>query len=286
MKVTLMLSAITILAPLAFGHSIYMPTFQQPHMAAPHQQGVKHQHGQVDCDEDHPAPSPPAHGLKHSMHIPPYQHPHSEVHPRPQIPSHPELPPPHHGTKPGHLPSANISIVEPSNDTITVPIEVYIPPLPTDNSSDHTISKRHVGSMDLRMNSTDKQEPCNNDTVLFITERLRRTSGDDPKAKFSKVIGLVDIFKLQDCVARVICDLNCNPDAYGDDGKKVLNMALQLQTGGAVSESDVRAYVNAGLSGRKFRQAATCEMCRSTFSNCSANTPDLIDVFSLIKLDV
>jgi len=284
-----MLSAIAILAPLAFGHSIFMPTYQQPNMAAPHQQemkhqqGIKHQHGQVDCDEDHPAPPPPGHGLKPSMHIPPYQH------------AHPKFPPPHHGNKPGQHPSTTKSpIVEPSNETSTEPIEVYIPPLPSDhssdnssdNSSDHSISKRHIGSMDLRMNSTDKQEPCNNDTVLLINERLQRSSGDDPRAKFSKVIGLVDIFKLQDCVARVICDLNCNPDAYGEDGKKVLNMALQLQTGGAVSESDVRAYVNAGLTGRKYRQASTCPMCLNTFANCSASTPDLIDVFSLIKLDV
>jgi len=289
-----MISAIAVLAPLPLGHSIYVPTFLQPNMPAPHQQemkpnmapphhqGMKHQHGGVDCDEDHPAPPP--YGLKHSMHIPPYQHPHSQVPSHPGIPSHPQLPP-HEGTKPGNLPSLNITIVEPSNDTSTEPIEVYIPPLPTDNSSDHSISKRSIGSMDLRMNSTDKQEPCN-DTVFIINERFRRTSGDDPKAKFSKVIGLVDIFKLQDCVARVICDLNCNPDGFGDDGKKVLNMALQLQTGGAVSESDVRAYVNAGLTGRKFRQAATCPMCLSTFANCSAPTPDLIDVFSLIKLDV
>jgi len=305
MKVILMFSAIAVLAPLPLGHSIYVPTFLQPNMPAPHQQemkpnmapphhqGMKHQHGGVDCDEDHPAPPPP-YGLKHSMHIPPYQHPHSEVHSHPGIPSHPELPP-HKGNKPGHLPSTNSSIVEHSNDTSTEPIEVYIPPLSTDNlpngnssdnSSDHSISKRHVGSIYFRMYSADHREPCNNDTVFFITERFQRSSGDDPKAKFSKVIGLVDIFKLQDCVARVICDLNCNPDAYGDDGKKVLNMALQLQTGGAVSESDVRAYVNAGLTGRKFRQAATCEMCLPTFSNCSATTPDLIDVFSLIKLDV
>jgi len=279
-----MLSAVAILAPLAYGHSIYIPTFQQPNMAPPHQQGMKHQHGGVDCDEDHPAPPPP-HGLKHSMHTPPYQRPHSEVHSHSQLPPHIELPPPHHGM-PGHHPSTNTSIVEPSNETSTEPIEVYIPPLPTDNSSDHSISKRHIGSMDLRMNSTDHQQPCDNDTVFIINERFQRSSGGDPKAKFSKVIGLVDIFKLQDCVARVICDLNCNPDAYGDDGKKVLNMALQLQTGGAVSESDVRAYVNAGLTGRKFRQANTCEMCLPTFSNCSASTPDLIDVFSLIKLDV
>jgi len=293
MKVLLMFSAIAILAPLAFGHSIFMPTYQQSNMA-PHQQGMKHQHGQADCDEDHPAPPPP-YGLKNSMHIPPYQHPsHHEVPSHPELPPH-ELPPPHGGNKPGHHPPANSSTVEPSNGTSTEPIEVYIPPLPTDNSSDnssdHSISKRHVlgssmGSMDLRKNSTDNQEPCNNDTVIFITERIRRTSGDDPKSKFSKVIGLVDIFKLQDCVSRVICDLNCNPDGYGDDGKKVLNMALQLQTGGAVSESDVRAYVNAGLTGRKFRQAGTCDMCASTFANCSAPTPDLIDVFSLIKLDV
>lgn len=300
MKAILMLSAIAILATLPFGHSIYVPGFMQPNMPAPHQQamkpnmaaphhqGMKHQHGGVDCDEDHPAHPHPPHGLKQSMHIPPYQFPHSQVH------SHPELPPPHTTKKPGQLPSINITIVEPSNDTSTEPIEVYIPPLPTDstvdNSSDHSITKRHIGgnigSMDLRMNSTDKQEPCKNDTVLMINERFQRSSGADPKAKFSKVIGLVEIFKLQDCVARVICDLNCNPDAYGDDGKKVLNMALQLQTGGAVSETDVRAYVNAGLTGRKFRQAATCEMCLPTFSNCSASTPDLIDVFSLIKLDV
>jgi hypothetical protein len=135
------------------------------------------------------------------------------------------------------------------------------------------------------LNLTSSSEPCHNETTTPAAIRVRRSSGDTQQAKFSKVMKLVDTFKLQDCVARVICDLNCQPDGFGDDGKKVLNLALTLQSSGSLNESEVRTYINAGLTGRKYRQANTCALCTVTFTNCQANTTDLIDVISLIKLD-
>ncbi|KAI1289260.1 hypothetical protein HDE_08158 [Halotydeus destructor] len=129
------------------------------------------------------------------------------------------------------------------------------------------------------LNSTD---PMVNMTSPLI--RMTRQVASDQKAKMAKVMKLVEDFKLKDCVARVICALNCNPDGYGKDGKKVFNTMLSLQTSGSVSEVDSKYYVKAGMQGRTYRQDKACVKCDSEYP-CSATSGDLIDVSSLIRMD-
>jgi len=112
-----------------------------------------------------------------------------------------------------------------------------------------------------------------------------RRADDTMKSKMAKVVKLVDMAKLQDCVGRVICDLNCNPDAFGKDGRKVFNLLLAIQTSGALQEAEMRFYLNAGMEGRKFKQANTCDQCSITYANCLASSADLVDISSLINLD-
>lgn len=112
-----------------------------------------------------------------------------------------------------------------------------------------------------------------------------RREADNKKAKFGKVMNLVKELNLTDCVARVVCDLNCAPDGFGADGKKALDAMLSLQTSGSIGESDMRFYLEAGLNGRKYRQTKVCETCIATYPNCKAASAEIISVVSLIKLD-
>jgi len=113
--------------------------------------------------------------------------------------------------------------------------------------------------------------------------RVRRAT-DSERHKMSKVMKIVEVAKLQDCIARVICALNCDADGYGPDGKVVFQMMLAIQTSGAINETETRYYLNAGMTGRRFRQNATCTSCVSTYSDCQICTQDLVDIASLVKL--
>lgn len=124
-------------------------------------------------------------------------------------------------------------------------------------------------------------------TVLLaatVDGRAKRATTEE-KAKMSKVMKLVEIAKLQDCVGRVICALNCDPDGFGQDGKRVFQMMLAIQTSGSLNETETRYYLNAGMNGRRLRQDNTCGECDNMFANCQATTQDLVDVTSLVQLN-
>jgi len=107
---------------------------------------------------------------------------------------------------------------------------------------------------------------------------------DSDHGKMTKVMKMVELAHLQDCIARVICALNCNPDGYGSDGKKVFHMMLAIQTSGAINETETRYYLNAGMNGRKLRQNATCDNCNQVYADCQVEIEDLVDVASLVDL--
>lgn len=146
----------------------------------------------------------------------------------------------------------------------------------------------HVHNETLGNCSLDGHDHLNvtSNLIDIGNNRTRRdATADDQKAKFAKVMTLVQELNLTDCVARVICDLNCNPEGFGADGKKALETMLSLQTSGSIGEGDMRFYLESGLTGRKYRQAKTCELCITAYPNCKASSADLISVVSLIKLD-
>lgn len=158
-----------------------------------------------------------------------------------------------------------------SSVSASVIIPIFASPLLTVSSPNETTSVNSTGS-------------AFNVTSEAPLTRVRRAD-DDTKAKMTKVMHLVEVAKIQDCVGRVICALNCNPDGYGKDGKKVFSMMLAIQTSGAVQETEMRFYLNAGMTGRKFKQTNVCDECNTTYANCIASSADLIDVVSLINID-
>ena len=109
---------------------------------------------------------------------------------------------------------------------------------------------------------------------------------EDFGSKSSKVTALVKQLKLEDCAARVVCDLSCRPDFYGGDGKRVLRTLVRIQTSGGIQRDELRFYLNAGMTGRRARVSKNCHKCDAAFEKCPATAADLIDVFSLIRVDV
>lgn len=117
------------------------------------------------------------------------------------------------------------------------------------------------------------------------TSRVKRrvTSMSD---KFKKLTHLVRISKLEDCAGRTVCELNCNADAFGSDGKRVLHTMNKLQQSGYVAREDMEFYIKAAVVGRKgMGKKNEChKLCQTAYPVCPAETKDLVAVASLIKL--
>ena len=93
--------------------------------------------------------------------------------------------------------------------------------------------------------------------------------------------------KLEDCAGRVVCDLSCQPDFFGAEGKRVLKTLVSIQTSGKMDKEEMRFYLNAGVAGRKAKAAGKgCQVCQQEYPACAAPSNDLVDVVSLIRIDI
>jgi len=116
-------------------------------------------------------------------------------------------------------------------------------------------------------------------------ERIKRSRSVTTPEKFAKLIHLVKASNLEDCAGRTVCELNCHPETFGSDGKRVLATLAKLQSSGFIQQSDMEFYVKAGVTGKKAQKSKTCKTaCSKTYPACPAEVKDLVAVASLIRL--
>ena len=96
-------------------------------------------------------------------------------------------------------------------------------------------------------------------------------------------MNLVKEAKLEDCVARAICDLNCDSQGFGQDGRTVFMNMVRLQGSKILDESDSKFYQNAAAKGRGL--TGDCKQCSSIYSKCTSKSSDLIKMASHIRMD-
>lgn len=149
-------------------------------------------------------------------------------------------------------------------------------------------SSRRSTSESVTSSPTDSPSPSTDDP-LDGSESEKRHSQQyktlTNSEKLAKVTELVKVFKLQDCAGRVLCDLNCQPVAFGSDGKRVLKMLVNVQTSGEMPKSEMHFYLNAAMTGRKAKFAGDCSQCMTTFPACFSSSTDLIDLASLLRIN-
>ena len=143
-------------------------------------------------------------------------------------------------------------------------------------------------SEELVGDATTTEAPCPLVSHLFglpksVRVKRKVTSMSE---KFKKLTHLVRISKLEDCAGRTVCELNCNADAFGSDGKRVLHTMNKLQQSGYVAREDMEFYIKAAVVGRKgMGMKNEChKLCQTAYPVCPAETKDLVSVASLIKL--
>lgn len=112
--------------------------------------------------------------------------------------------------------------------------------------------------------------------------RTKRAAKVDPEV-LKSALSLVEEAKMKDCVARAICDLNCNPQGFGQDGKQVFMNMVRLQGSNVVEQSELKYFQEAAQKGRN--NSGKCEQCSLIYKNCSAKSTDLIKMASHLRMD-
>ena len=112
--------------------------------------------------------------------------------------------------------------------------------------------------------------------------RSKRATKIDPDV-LKAALNLVKEAKMEDCVARAICDLNCNPQGFGQDGKQVFMNMVKLQGTNIIDKSETKPFLDAANKGRQ--NSGKCDQCSVQFSDCKSKSTDLIKMASHIRMD-
>lgn len=113
----------------------------------------------------------------------------------------------------------------------------------------------------------------------LITKRAAKIDVDVVKS----ALHLVKDAKLEDCVARAICDLNCDPQGFGQDGKQVFMNMVRLQGANVLDQEESKYFHDAAAKGRTF--SGKCSKCTETYKECNSKSSDLIRMASHIRMD-
>lgn len=105
------------------------------------------------------------------------------------------------------------------------------------------------------------------------------------KIPIAEALRIVNTSNLVDCVARVICELSCNANAYGNPGRTVFRNLIKLQFDPNVKSDDAKFFRQAASKGRQIVQGKKdCSECYTIYSNCKSSSKDLVAVSSMFKL--
>lgn len=96
-------------------------------------------------------------------------------------------------------------------------------------------------------------------------------------------LNLVREAKMEDCISKAICELNCNPQGFGQDGKQVFMNMVRLQGAQVLEQSESKSFHEAASKGRQ--NSGKCEQCAILYPNCTSKSSDLIKMASHIKMD-
>ena len=101
----------------------------------------------------------------------------------------------------------------------------------------------------------------------------------------TEALRIVNSSNLIDCVARVICELSCNANAYGDQGRTVFRNLIKLQFDQSIKPEDAKVFRQAAAKGRQVVQGKkSCNECYTIYPQCKSSSKDLVAVSSMFKL--
>lgn len=168
------------------------------------------------------------------------------------------------------------------NDAITTGILAESKPLLADSPFIPTPaeSARSNEIADERSASPNNGSPSTADR-----ETAGKSLDGNSPIPIAEALRIVNSANLSDCVARVICELSCNANAYGAQGKAVFRNLIKLQFDQNVKHEDARFFRQAATKGRQIVQGKRdCKECFTIYPNCQSSSSDLIAVSSMFHL--
>jgi len=98
-----------------------------------------------------------------------------------------------------------------------------------------------------------------------------------------QALALVDSGGLKTCLSRVLCELSCDKDQFGPDGRRLFNSLNRFKDGApGVEQEQIADYKEASKLGEESH--GRCNPCFDKYSDCTTSTPDLIRFANRIKI--
>lgn len=136
-----------------------------------------------------------------------------------------------------------------------------------------------------RVASSSSHDASINGSSAGDREAAGKSLEDDSPIPIAEALRIVNSANLSDCVARVICELSCNANAYGAQGKAVFRNLIKLQFDQNVKSEDAKFFRQAALKGRQIVQGKRdCKECFTVYPSCRSSSSDLIAVSSMFHL--
>jgi len=101
--------------------------------------------------------------------------------------------------------------------------------------------------------------------------------------KLSQALNMIEANNMRECVARVVCELICNPDRHGPNGRRLHNLLQRFQNERGPEENRILYYRNAAVNGDSFRPE--CNQCLRKYNLCRSNTRQLITIASRFNIE-
>lgn len=99
-----------------------------------------------------------------------------------------------------------------------------------------------------------------------------------------EALRIVQSSGLSDCVRRVICQLSCNANAFGVQGRRVFKNLIKLQMNKTIQE-DTTSFKVASQKGLQLKQSKfSCDRCLPAFPDCKSESSDLVAVSAMFDV--
>ena len=129
----------------------------------------------------------------------------------------------------------------------------------------------------LEQQSVKQEETATSQDAQSRSKRAAKIDAEVVKS----ALGLVKEAKMEDCVARAVCDLNCNPQGFGQDGKQVFMTMVRLQGTKLLDETEAKHFTESAAKGRSY--SGKCDQCSEHYK-CNSKSSDLIKLASHINM--
>lgn len=107
-----------------------------------------------------------------------------------------------------------------------------------------------------------------------------------PKVRLQQALKFIKGYKLEKCSARIVCELSCDPDSLGRDGRILYTKLLHMwETNNlpGITPEQLAFYLDARQKGLN-NKPASCNNCNQQYPECLRRSPSLIKMVAGVEI--